>query len=140
MKIYWANSFFSEADKRFNRASVRQLRRADHEVFSPQETRANRTRNPRAEDIFKSDADAIRGCDVLVACIDQEPVDSGVACEIGYAVALGIPVVGLLTDSRWHRVGEGHIYKNLFVLGCIRASGAMVSSVSDLITHLTKTE
>lgn len=39
-------------------------------------------------------------CDAVLAVLDGPDVDSGTAAEIGYAAALGTPVVGLRTDIR----------------------------------------
>ena len=38
--------------------------------------------------------------DAVVAVLDGADVDSGVACEIGYAHAMGIPVIGYRSDFR----------------------------------------
>src|SRR4051794_21133183 len=42
----------------------------------------------------------IRLAAAVLAVLDGADVDSGTAAEIGYAAALGIPVVGLRTDLR----------------------------------------
>lgn len=137
-RVYWANSFFSLADRAFNDQCARVLRDAGFEVFSPQETRHNTGLGTRATSIFRSDFAALRGSHAIVACLDAESIDAGVACEIGCAFSLGIPIVGLLTDLRWRRTGERRIYKNLFVTGCIRASGGLVFSVGDLVSSLRR--
>jgi nucleoside 2-deoxyribosyltransferase len=45
-------------------------------------------------------ADMIRNAAAVFAVLDGPDVDSGTAAEIGYAAALGVPVVGLRTDTR----------------------------------------
>jgi ubiquinone/menaquinone biosynthesis C-methylase UbiE len=136
MRIYWANAMFSEADRAFNSMCADSLRTAGHQVILPQETNVNRLDSPSAEDIFRSDTCAIMESQVLVACIDQETIDCGVACEIGIAFACGIPVVGLCTDMRQYRKGEGRIYKNPYVVGTIKASGRIVLSINELLQVL----
>ena len=42
----------------------------------------------------------IRACDGVLAVLDGSDVDSGTAAEIGFAAALGKPVVGVRTDLR----------------------------------------
>lgn len=42
----------------------------------------------------------IDACDGVLAVLDGVDVDSGTAAEIGYAAALGKPVVGLRLDTR----------------------------------------
>lgn len=46
----------------------------------------------------------IRACDAVLAILDGPDVDSGTAAEIGFAAALGKPVVGLRLDLR--RTGD----------------------------------
>lgn len=43
---------------------------------------------------------ALKTSDVLAAVLDGVEVDAGVAYEMGYATALGKPIVGLKTDYR----------------------------------------
>jgi len=136
VRVYWANSFFSVADAEYNKNCVRELRSKGYHVFIPQASASNRRLNIRRAEIFARDEGALRKADVLVACIDQETIDSGVACEIGIAYALGIPIVGLLTDLRWRRRGEGRIYKNPFVLGCIGVRGRVVHSLKEVMRFL----
>ena len=101
-QIYWANALFTEADRRFNAYYVKRLREAGYDVFLPQEADVNEGILPTAEDIFRVDTTAVMNSCLLVACLDQETIDSGVACEIGLAYAFGIPIIGLYTDIRQH--------------------------------------
>ena len=50
--------------------------------------------------IYKQDISALKASDVLVAILDGVSVDTGVAFEMGYADALGKPIIGLKTDYR----------------------------------------
>lgn len=50
--------------------------------------------------IYEADIKALKESDVVVAVLDGMDVDCGVAFEIGYAAALGKPIVGLKTDHR----------------------------------------
>jgi nucleoside 2-deoxyribosyltransferase len=52
------------------------------------------------EMIYEGDVSALTTCDVVVAVLDGVEVDAGVACEMGYARALGKPIVGFKTDYR----------------------------------------
>jgi len=132
---------FSEADREFNAKCADVLRKAGYQVFLPQEAAVNKLveeSSPSAEDIFRVDTSEILESDLLIACIDQETIDCGVACEIGVAFAYGIPVVGLYTDIRQYRKGRGQMYKNLYVVGAIEAIGEIVSSVEDLLQAVPK--
>lgn len=138
LKIYWANALFSQADRMFNEMCAKKLRDLGYEVFLPQETPMTFEIAPTNEKIFQVDTGAIRSCDVLVACIDQFPIDSGVACEIGVAYALGKSIIGLYTDIRARREGQGRMYKNQYVMGAIQSAGTIVYSIEDLINSLTE--
>jgi nucleoside 2-deoxyribosyltransferase/SAM-dependent methyltransferase len=130
---------FSMADQAFNIQCATLLRDQGHEVFLPQEASLNtpdKERSPEAVRVFRLDSREIAATDVLVACIDQESIDSGVACEIGLAYARGIPIIGLYTDIRQYRRGRGLMYKNLYVLGAIESMGRIVSRPEDLIPCL----
>jgi len=118
----------------FNTECVRRLRTCGYEVFLPQESDVNASAEPTAKDIFRSDTARILESDVLVVCLDQETIDSGVACEVGLAYAFGIPIVGLYTDIRQYRSGRGRMYKNLYVLGAIEVFGKIVTNVNELLT------
>jgi len=132
-QIYWANALFAEADRNFNAACVSRLRAAGHHVFLPQEAAVNEEAAPTAEDIFRVDTGEVLNSELLVACLDQETIDCGVACEIGLAYSWGIPIVGLYTDIRQHRQGPGRMYKNLYVVGAIEASGKVTTSLDELM-------
>ena len=141
MIIYWANSMFSEADRTFNSACVTQLRAMGYSVFSPQDKPFNQPRGETsASHIFHADTDMIRTCDVLIACIDQETIDCGVACEIGIAWSWKKPVIAVCTDFRQFRAGEYKMYKNPYVMGCIQDGGEVVKSFEDLVKRLRSYE
>lgn len=137
-RIYWANSLFTEADRTFNTRVVKRLRDAGFDVFLPQESQVNESPSPASEEIFRTDSAAVLASRLLVACLDQETIDSGVACEVGLAYAFNIPIIGLYTDIRQHRQGKARMYKNLYVLGAIEANGETVASVDELITTIPR--
>ncbi|MHA1605559.1 MAG: nucleoside 2-deoxyribosyltransferase [Candidatus Freyarchaeota archaeon] len=101
MRVYLAAPLFCEAEREFNRRVAGELRGAGFEVWVPQESLLMETGSREEKRaIFEADVGALRGCDVVVAVLDGACVDCGVAFEIGYAAALGKPVVGLKTDHR----------------------------------------
>ena len=136
-KIYWANALFSDADRKFNEVSVKRVRETGHTIFLPQEVFAGDA-DPTNEEIFRIDTRELQSSDIVVACLDQFPIDAGVACEIGVAYASGIPVIGLYTDIRKDREGTGRMYKNQYVLGAIEINGEIVASVDELIETIPK--
>src|SRR5258708_13798878 len=138
IRIYWANALFTEADREFNSHYGGGLRKVGFDVFLPQESVANKGAAPTARDIFKSDTVEILNSDLLVACLDQETIDSGVACEVGIAYTYGIPIIGLYNDIRQYRQGDGHMYKNLYVIGAIELVGTIVRNMDKLLLSVTE--
>ena len=134
-KIYWANALFSEADRDFNTKCVTILRQDGYQVFLPQEIIENNPKeikSPSSRSIFNKDTSAIIDSDLIIACIDQESIDSGVACEIGIACMTGIPILALYTDFRQYRIGDGRMYKNPYILGAIESNGKVFSDFETL--------
>lgn len=155
MKIYLANGLFSMADFHFNELIASKVREVYPEVdlFLPQEAEINdKNSYASSQDIFLTDYNALKGSDLVIAVIDGIEIDSGVACEIGIANALGIPVIGLYTDVR--QLGTGNtkkinaliedsvenqfMYRNLFVVGAIKQNGEILSTVEDLVKSIKK--
>jgi nucleoside 2-deoxyribosyltransferase len=87
----------------------------------------------------KRNAGLIDEADAVLAILDGTDVDSGTAAEIGYAAALGKPVIGVRLDSRNTGDNEATIV-NLQVEWFIRASGGRVldTSLDDAIKALTR--
>lgn len=87
--------------------------------------------------VGRRNAAAIRECDVLVACLDGQEVDSGTAAEVGYASALGVRCHGLRTDLR--RAGERGAVVNLQVQAFIEMSGGRIArSLDELLGDLRR--
>jgi nucleoside 2-deoxyribosyltransferase len=76
----------------------------------------------------------IRGSAAVLALLDGADVDSGTAAEIGFAAALGIPIVGLRLDFRPSGDNEATVV-NLQVAHFIEASGGRI--VRDLEEGVT---
>jgi nucleoside 2-deoxyribosyltransferase len=86
-------------------------------------------------EVAERNARAIAGADLLVAHLDGQEVDSGTAAEIGYAVGLGKPALGIRTDKR--QAGEPEMAVNLQVEGLIVQSGGFVAdSLEDMLDAL----
>ena len=101
MQIYLAAPLFSEAERDFNEKVAKEIREAGFYVWMAQESLfiKNGTLGEKRS-IYEADITAPKNSDVVVAVLDGVDVDCGVAFEIGYAAALGKPIVGLKTDHR----------------------------------------
>jgi nucleoside 2-deoxyribosyltransferase len=86
-------------------------------------------------ELAERNARAIAGSDLLIAHLDGQEVDSGTAAEVGYAVGLGKPVLGVRSDLR--RAGEPEMAVNLQVEGLIVQSGGFIAqSLEELLAAL----
>jgi len=141
MLIYLAGSIFTPYERAFLDECATRLRAEGFDVFVPHERKDLVGVDVTAEAVFVADAGGVVDADAVLAVLDGPSVDDGTACEIGlfYGLKQRDPersgVVGLLTDLRGERRGEFAI--NLFVRGCIDASGgAVVDSLDDAIAIL----
>lgn len=101
MKVFLAAPLFSEAERDFNSKVAKRLRDRGFEVWLAQESPfIHEGTSKEKKKIYEKDISALKACDVVVAVLDGVEVDSGVAFEMGYAVATGKPVIGLKTDRR----------------------------------------
>lgn len=141
MKIYWANSIFSAANGHFNELCVKTLHENGYAVLNPQENTFNqRAIEYNANEVFSEDTEMIQEYDIFIACIDQEAIDCGVACELGIAWTLNKRLLGLYTDFRQFRKGEGKMYKNPYITGCIKSRGVIVTNINELLKELKHIE
>ena len=133
MRIYLAGPLFTPYERRFLDECAARLRAEGFDVFVPHE-HALALGDTAADVIFTKDWDGLSNADAVLAILDGPQTDDGTACEIGifYTLMLWNPakkgIVGLLTDLRGGRSGEGHGL-NLFVEGCIDAGGEIVDDL-----------
>jgi nucleoside 2-deoxyribosyltransferase len=134
MRIYLAASMFTPYERAFLDDCAARLRAEGFDVFVPHEQGLS-GRDATAAKIFAVDAEGIETADAMLAVLDGPSIDDGTACEIGlfHGLKQRDPerkgVVGLLTDLRAERQGEFAL--NLFVRGCIDASGGEVVNSLD---------
>lgn len=141
MLIYLAASIFTPYERAFLDDCAARLRAEGFEVFVPHEQTHLIGVDVTAEAVFAADAGGVEDADAVLAVLDGPSVDDGTACEIGlfYGLMQHDParkgIVGLLTDLRAER--RGAFATNLFVRGCIEASGgSVVSTLEDAIAIL----
>ena len=140
MHIYLAGSLFTPYERAFLDEIAERLRSEGFEVFVPHEQGLVGV-DVTAEAIFAVDAGGVELADAVLAILDGNSVDDGTACEIGlfYGLKQRDPerkgIVGLVTDIRAERRGD--FATNLFVRGCIDASGgSVVNSLDDAVAIL----
>ncbi len=142
MRIYLAGPLFTPYERDFLSACAAQLRAEGFDVFVPHEEALALEKTP-ADVIFAKDYAGLHAADAVLAVLDGPQTDDGTACEIGifYALMQTQParkgIVGLVTDLRGARSGEGHGL-NLFVEGCIEAAGEIVTDLDAAIAVLSR--
>ena len=143
MRVYLAGPLgFSEAGKSFHKEKIVSVLTAlNYDILDPWElTPASATapilQMPYGEPkraawealnplIGKTNADAIKACDLVFAVLDGTDVDSGTASEIGYAFAFDKQILGYRGDFRLSADNEGSTV-NLQVEYFIRQSGGKI--------------
>lgn len=152
MKAYLANGLFGMGDRLLNDLISSEIRKVINgiDLYVPQENAEINDKSRYADSITiaKADMDKLRESDFLIAVIDGVEIDSGVAAEIGAFYMMDKPIFALYTDVRQEgRDNENKIqalvkdgtenqfaYRNLFVIGLIKASkGNIYSTVDRLV-------
>jgi nucleoside 2-deoxyribosyltransferase len=88
-----------------------------------------------AAEIGSRNTKALESCELLVAVLDGQEIDSGTAAEVGYASAKGLLCFGLRTDHR--QTGERGARINLQVEAfLVMSGGSIANSLDDLIVAL----
>jgi nucleoside 2-deoxyribosyltransferase len=137
-RIYLAGPLFSAAKQAWLRETKTRIERTipnvsvvwPFELFDQAEIAGWGDDAPRR--VMESCRDALAACDEMVALLDGPQVDDGTAWEIGFAHAMGIPVIGIRTDFR--RAGDVH---GALVNAMVHGSCRMIArSVEELLDEL----
>jgi nucleoside 2-deoxyribosyltransferase/predicted secreted protein len=130
-RIYLAAPLFSEAERTYNAALAAVLEKNLFDVYLPQDTGGDSgiRDGPEQNRLFSRNLQALKESNIIVAIIEGADADSGTAWEMGYACALGKPVIALRTDFR--RVGH-HEHVNLM----LEQSATVVTTTDQLLQAL----
>lgn len=134
MECYFAGPLFTDAERSWNAALVARLRAAlpEHTWLVPQEFCAEADQAEGGPDygwIYRSCKTHLDRAGLVLAILDGPDPDSGTAWEAGYAVAKGLPVVGLRTD--WRPAEDGSANAMLS-----RSCRAVLTSTDDAVAWL----
>lgn len=97
MLVYFAAPLFTSAEREWNAMLAGKLRDRGIDVYLPQD---EEPREKAAKAIFDSNVFGLNRAGVVVAVVDGSDPDSGTSWEVGYAHALGKPIVLVRTDLR----------------------------------------
>lgn len=153
MNIYFAGPMFAQADLRYNDYLVEQIRQLNsrYHVYLPQENETinDKTAYADSQMIALADTERVLESDLLVALLDGNTIDPGVASEIGIAYAKQIPIIGLYTDTRQQgtdnpkkitalrTTAENQFhYLNLYTVGLIKLNGQIATSEKEFLTMI----
>ncbi len=105
MKIYLGAPVFSQIERQYNRRLAEKLCNSlpRAEIVLPQDFRvrgASFNDRRSLKNLFAKCMQALHEADLVIALLDGADADSGVAFEVGFARALGKPVLGVRTDYR----------------------------------------
>lgn len=149
-KGYLGNGLFSMGERLVNKIISLRLRGEikDLDLYVPQENPAINDKSAYADSIMITHADLgeLKRCDFMVAVLDGNTIDEGLCGEVGYAYGKEIPIFGLWTDVRQFGrdnkqkvdalIEDGaenqFMYRNLLIVGMIKDTGGLYSSVEDL--------
>lgn len=87
-------------------------------------------------DVGRRNADLIGSAAGMLAILDGDDVDSGTASEIGYACALGCPVIGLRTDLRNSGDNEATVVNLQVEYFVVESGGRLTTALGDALTAL----
>lgn len=148
-QLYFASPLFTEMELAFNQSLAQFIHESLPEltVYLPQEQVAinDKTAYADAKMIAQYDTDQLLKSDLVLAVLDGQVIDPGVASEIGVAYQAKIPIIGLYTDSRQQggdhpqkiealqEIGESQFaYVNLYTIGLIKLNGCLVNQSKDV--------
>ena len=123
-KIYFAAPLFNEMELKRNKEYTDILHNWGYEVYLPQESAGlsaqiianGGDKYEVSKNIFETDLNGIKWCDILIFFLDGRVPDEGACVELGMAYAWGKKCVGYKTDDRsLDFTGTD----NLFIEGCM---------------------
>lgn len=138
-KIYLASHFFNDAMFRWTEDLAKYIEEnLNVELYVPQrngEINDKKNNDATITDlaIYEQDCKELMESDILVACIDGVEIDPGVAGEImAFATKMKLQkdkplkIIGIVTDMRYNGTGRNMLYRNLMIVGAIKANGTLL--------------
>lgn len=163
VNIYFGAPLFYDMEKRYNEYVVGLIREKFGDkvnVYLPQENDVINDKSQSADslDIYHGDTERLKGTDILIAVLDGQTTDIGLATEVGYFARMAemehirgrnlLSILGLYTDIRQGDVTDDKVgllskpgesqwsYINLYLIGAIKHNGLLTTSVDSLLYKL----
>lgn len=152
--IYFGAPLFSEMEMMYNDFVVGRIReefKGKVNVYLPQENMAINDKSGYASSTMIADGDNehLENADVLVAVIDGQVMDVGLASEIGIFYSMNKPIIAIYSDSRQGTYGNQQkidaldeiaesqfSYVNLYTVGLIKQRGKIVRGYDEMLDVL----
>ena len=99
-RVYVAGPLFTPGQRALLEAIDALCREVGFDTYLPHRDAGVFDRDGDSRPFFEGDVRALEAAALVVAVLDGCDVDSGTAWEMGYAYALGRPVLGYLSDVR----------------------------------------
>lgn len=138
-KIYLASHFFNDAMFTWTESLAQLMEKeTGASLYVPQ--RNGEINDKEANDatindiqIYEQDMKELMSSDILVACIDGTEIDPGVAGEIlafatrcQFEKEKQLKIIGIITDMRYNGTDRNMLYRNLMIIGAIKANGILI--------------
>lgn len=151
LNIYLGGPLFTESEQAFNRDFATRIRTRFGDrvfVYNPQENEALNDKSGYANSVMIAEGDNayLETSDVLIANLDGQTTDIGLASEIGVFYGFNRPILGLYSDVRQgtygnkqkidalEELGESQFsYVNLYTVGLIKKRGNLYRSTDAIL-------
>ena len=150
LKIYLGGPLFSEMEVKWNIELENKIKEAYGDkvsIYNPCNNDEINDKSNYADSIMiaNGDNEFLEKADILIAQIDGQSPDVGMAAEVGYYFSLKKPIIGLLSDSRQGNVTEKKVraleevaesqwsYHNLYLIGLMKQRGPIARTADGLV-------
>lgn len=160
VNIYFGAPLFNDMEQAYNAMVVDKIRnklgdRVD--IYLPQENQEINDKSKSADSlsIYYGDTERLKETDILIANLDGQVPDVGLATEVGYFSRMveentdrDRSIIGVYSDIRQgdvtdikveelDRLGESQwSYINLYLVGAVKSNGVLVSSTTEVIEQV----
>ena len=160
VNIYFGAPLFNEMEQGYNAQVVEKIRNRfgdKVQVYLPQENTEINDKTASADSlaIYHGDTERLKTTDILIAVLDGQTPDVGLATEVGYFARMveerpekDLHIIGLYSDIRQRDVTESKVlelerlaesqwsYINLYLVGAIKSNGQVVPSTESLLNAI----
>ena len=153
--IYLGGPLFSEMEIAFNiglETKITEKLGESVSIYNPCNNGEINDKSNYADSIMIANGDNayLEEADILVAVLDGQTMDVGLAAEIGYFFSMNKPIIALYSDTRQGNVTEEKTaaldkiaesqwsYINLYVVGLIKQRGVIVGSSDEVLDALSE--